>query len=560
MKEKKIQLRLFSEPALLILISLVTLLLQLISFATTWSGSMVYLEGVFPFASLLFAIAIQTTAYFLSNSLRTKVGILKMAALCAALCCSTYYSYIGIYNSVNSPVSYLQKNYIRITEDLTRLFEKNLQENISQAEDAVGEAASLIASHYAALTGELENSSACVDALASLQGSYTDGMRAPRQSAYENYEDYVAAYSAYIAGMSAGNNTENDALRKQTLASYGFDSQNALNETQLSVNASLLALHSALSVSADKSAEDFLQALSELKAQLSLSIENTALGVSLKDTDTARLTRLLQAAKLCGYDGLAAADILNACNRCAQATVSPLLNNYSALVSSLPEARVTAANTMELKTSMDSEILAALLTANSLLPEDEALSFTDERFLLTDLYLIPIRSLTDSSTRLTALFCLTVAALIDFLSVLFAVSLRKRTPLYKRRSLLGSGFADYETQIFATLPAGCEPDSALSDFLQAFRPSPETEADGYMMQTDLNGLSAYYPLVALLCQLNLARIVPAAYPEGVSASLQETSLSTETTTAEVLLLKARFVFWANELIYHTRTKERTVFA
>ena len=109
--KSKRRLSLFGDSALVVLISIVTLLLQSISFATTWNGSKIYLEGVFPYASLLFAVAIQATAYFFSNSLRSRLSFLKMAALCAALCCSTYYSYIGIYNSVNSPCSLSFKTF-----------------------------------------------------------------------------------------------------------------------------------------------------------------------------------------------------------------------------------------------------------------------------------------------------------------------------------------------------------------------------------------------------------------------------------------------------------------
>lgn len=143
---------LFSEKALVALISLVTLLLQLISFATTWQGSQIYLEGVFPYASLYFAVAVQSVSYFFSNSLRNRIRPLKIIALCMALCCSTYYSYIGIYNSVNSPTSYLQEHYVQIAQRLTQSYQSELEENLAEARTAIGNATSLVTEKYTVLS------------------------------------------------------------------------------------------------------------------------------------------------------------------------------------------------------------------------------------------------------------------------------------------------------------------------------------------------------------------------------------------------------------------------
>ena len=65
-------------------------------------------------------------------------------------------------------------------------------------------------------------------------------------------------------------------------------------------------------------------------------------------------------------------------------------------------------------------------------------------------------------------------------------------------------------------------------------PSPDTESDGYMLSADMESLAGYYTLTAFLCQVNLAKIVPAEF------------LGNE---KESLLLKSRFVFWTNEIIF-----------
>ena len=65
------------------------------------------------------------------------------------------------------------------------------------------------------------------------------------------------------------------------------------------------------------------------------------------------------------------------------------------------------------------------------------------------------------------------------------------------------------------------------------------------MQAPLSALNDYLPLTALLCQLNLAKLLPAGTPGQ---------------DEPVLLLKARFVFWANEQIYEGKNSQEEVYA
>ena len=538
MKNRKIEL--FSEHTLVILVSVVTFLLQLISFATTWSGSQIYLEGVFPYASLLFAIAIQGTAYFFSNSLRNKMSILKVLTLLVAICCSTYYSYIGIYNSVNSPVKFLQERYVQIAEELTDIYEITLEETVGEARTAIQDAASTVTASYTALAEEKDNMEACRAALEKKADSHAQGMRAPKQSDYENYEDYVAAYQAYVAGISAGSNTEQEANRSGILASYGFASMEELREAELENVSAQGSLSAALGVS-EESDTTIPQTVSDISVSLSVAIDEAMLGQDFDSADSMELNRLFQAAKTCGYQGVLAAEVLNTVNRAAEATRAPLLAEYAEVVASLEEGRVTAANTMDLKAAMDSEILMAILKTNSLLPDAEQISYSDESYIITDLYLIPMQALKNTTTRMTAFFCLGIAALIDMLSVLFAVSLRKRKPLWKRRSLLFCNQEDYLPQIYASLSQLQNPVQALSEFMGRFAPSPEIESDGYMMCANVEDLEGYQSLVALLCQLNMAKIVPVGLLENEKA---------------LLLLKARFVLLANSIVFEENGREK----
>ncbi len=74
-------LAIFSEKALMIAAALISLLLQIISFVTTWQGAEAYFSSAFPLAPLLFAVAVQSVVYFTSNSIRRKPGAGKIIAL-----------------------------------------------------------------------------------------------------------------------------------------------------------------------------------------------------------------------------------------------------------------------------------------------------------------------------------------------------------------------------------------------------------------------------------------------------------------------------------------------
>ena len=521
---------LFSDRALVVLISVVTLLLQIISFVTTWNGSRIYLEDIFPHAALFFALAIQATAYCFSNALRQGRKPLRILALCVALCCSTYYSYIGIYNSVNSPAIYLEGNYVRITRELSSIYQAQTQETISGAMEKIHGAASKISAYTQTLTERTQLYDSCLQALEELKVSKSSGLKAPKQSSFETYEEYAAAYQAYINSFSQAGDIELKTARTRTLAAYGFTDEQSLNTARQENEAAFSGLCSAL----DTTPKEIQAQLATLTADLITAVENTSLGQPLTVEHTRQMSRLFQAAQLCGFaDKIQLSSLLTALNQCAQVSSAPLMEDYSRLPEGLPEGSATDEHLMQLKAEMDSQILHGLMKINTLLDTAEQLPYSDSKYAITDLYLLPISALKDPTQRMTAFFCLGMAALVDLLSVLFAASLPQEKPLWKRRLLRSSYMEEYAKQIYASLPDANNSARSLADFLQHFGPSPRTEADGYMMSADTDLLQKYRTLSALLCQVNLAKLVPAHF------------LGNE---KEQLLLKARFVFWANEII------------
>lgn len=527
---------LFSDKVLLILISVVTLLLQLISFATTWDGAKVYLENIFPYAALCFAIAIQATSYFFGNSLRQKVSPLKLIAIFVTICCSIYFSYIGVYNSVNSPVTYLQENYMQISGDLKQLYSAELNTVQTDARITVQEASSSILTYYTSLITEQENILACQTALEESAPEHSTGLRAPKQSSYASYEEYAAAYQAYIKSLSQSKNTETDALRISLLNSHGFASMEELNTCLQTNTAALGTLQNTLGITEEISLQEMV---SSLTVELLSAIQDTSRGITLSSKECADFDLLLQASKLCGYHS-SRSSLTNALNQCTNLNAQTQLKNYDDLVKSLSDGIVNNANIMELKASMDSEIMRVILELNSILPQNRKLNAFDSRYQIADLYFIPIIALQQEDAHLTARFSLLFAGLIDILSLLFAISLRARKPIWKRRTLLFNHLEEYEPLIYAALPTKDGSLQPLADFLVHFVPSPHTEAEGYMLCGNPENLQPYNALIALLCQTNLAKVLPAGFGDNAS---------------NTLLLKARFVFWANTKIYEEQMYE-----
>ena len=112
---------LFKDKSLMVVAAIVSLLLQVISFFTTLDGAKAYFAATFAYAPLLFALAVQTVVYFLANGIRRRILPGKVVALLLAVCCSSYFSFVGIYNNVNPPSQYLERTYNGYVKELTAL-------------------------------------------------------------------------------------------------------------------------------------------------------------------------------------------------------------------------------------------------------------------------------------------------------------------------------------------------------------------------------------------------------------------------------------------------------
>lgn len=523
----------FGEENLLRLVTFVTLLLQAISFVTTLQGATVFLGGIFVLAPLFFALAVQATAWFLAGSLRVRITPLRCVALGMALCCSTYYSYVGIYNTVNPPAMYLSAEYAQVRSELDSTYAARRTQAFRTAQDQINAMVSDLAGQYSLLEQESARLAACAKELEEVGAEYSGGLRAPSRSSYANYEDYVAAYNAYLASVTENSSAEQASARQAILTRYGFDSESALAEATAQ-NASDLSAFEAAAAELGGEGETAAAQLESSRAFLLDALTAAEAEGSLSSDARAALGRLVQLASAQAGSTLTTDGLLRPVDAALTGSGEGLMASFDELAAQLEGGRVTRANAQAMKTLLTSEILNAVLRVNEV-ADEEVLQADDPALQITDLHLKPLLALTVPTQRGMALFCLFLAALMDGLTLVFSIACRRKPTLLKARSprrLLAENGDALAAQVCACLPAGRDPMDELELFLSRFSASPDTLAEGYSLAAPRADLAVYERLCALLCQAGLASIRPAQ----------------EDGAGETVLLRSDFLLYANELL------------
>lgn len=531
----------FGEENLLRLVTFVTLLLQAISFVTTLQGATVFLGGIFVLAPLFFALAVQATAWFLAGSLRVRITPLRCVALGMALCCSTYYSYVGIYNTVNPPAMYLSAEYAQVRSELDSTYAARRTQAFRTAQDQINGMVSDLSGQYSLLEQESARLAACAKELEEVSAEYSGGLRAPSRSSYANYEDYVAAYNAYLASVTENSSAEQASARQAILTRYGFDSESALAEATAQ-NASDLSAFEAAAAELGGEGETVAAQLESSRAFLLDALTAAETEGSLSSDARSALGRLVQLAAAQTGSTLSTDDLLRPVDAALTGSGEGLMASFDKLAAQLEGGRVTRANAQEMKTLLTSEILNAVLRVNEV-ADEEVLQADDPALQITDLHLKPLLALTVPTQRGMALFCLFLAALMDGLTLVFSIACRRKPTLLKARSprrLLAENGDALAAQVCACLPAGRDPMDELELFLSRFSASADTLAEGYSLAAPRADLAVYERLCALLCQAGLASIRPAQGSEAAG---------------ETVLLRSDFLLYANELLT-TRSRGR----
>lgn len=507
-------LPIFGENALAIVAAVVSLLLQIISFFTTLDGARAYFEATFALAPLFFALAVQTVVYFLENSIGKRITAAKIAALALAMCCSSYFSFVGIYNNINSPEGYLERTYNAYAKELTDAADKLANSSKSALAADVDKAVNGIVKEYSALSSEKSTLDSLAESLSELSANDGYVMTAPKMTDYEEYEDYAAAYSAYIAALSQGNALQEQSQQQALLAKYGLSDAAELAQKQAQLDAKLTLAEGTLGAQG-----------SAFSAAAGLSRERIKSGdVSLAEEVFSLYNTLCD-------------DTLEVPAALAEEGLTLNLPEYSDIALDSPAAVIRERLSVTV-----SQACAELIAANA--------DIDAESFTFQNTYTLPMYAVFSGDFGADAVVSLVLALLVDWLSLVFAlISAHDKSVLSAGTTKTAFAMCSdiFERGVVTALQLGAgeslsgEWDGTLlaqrlGDFLGRFG-SADCAGQGYALAAPKSALSGYEQLVALLCQFSLAK----------QLSREEAALVSGGELDEAcVLLKTKFLLWVSE--------------
>lgn len=554
-------LSIFKDKKLIYVSAFVSLFLQIISFVTTYKGASYYFKEIFILSPLLFATAIQSVVYFLENSIRHRIGFTKITALVLAITCSSYFSYIGIYNSVNSPLNYYRQAYNSYKEELDAGYTNIINDADDRANSMLKNAASAISGSYTSLKIQKKELNSILKELDAVTDVYSSSMPAPNRSAFYDYEEYAAAYKSYINQVSAGSSSEINKKTKSILKKYGYKNRLEVINKLSSVKGKLKALKQscknlALNCGISKTG-NVPACVEKINSKLASMISSAKSSSTSLTANIAKFTELANQYNLSGKKFNAGSII--SCMELHKNTKETLLREFDDIATSAPS---------ECKNILLQELGSGLAELNKACKLTGSKTvFSEEEYPLDDIYVIPILRLTQPNTSAIAFSCLLIAVLTDVLSLLFAMMSCSPFKVLKLRyynKVLGDEKL-FEENIASALSLSINmqdkttiPDSkelkeeqlrCLASFISLFEAVPNKLGKKYILYTSLDKLGDYQSLIAILCQLKLAKIIPAwKYNKYATAYNGNKNSETRSVTENesIVLLRINFLLWCNE--------------
>lgn len=511
------ELFLFRENSLMAVAAVVSLLLQVISFFTTLNGARAYFEATFALAPLFFALAVQSVVYFLENSIRARASVSKAVALTLAIACSSYFSFVGIYNTVEPPEQYLEQTYNSYTKTLTAQLDGLLAGENTAEQESVNKAVNGVIREYTQLTERLGSLKSLSEQIAAASADTAQALSPPRRYDYYNYEDYAAAYSAYISSLSQSGNEEQRAKTQALLEKYGMSSTEQLSAEI----AELTARISLAEGTVGASGSGFYSAAETLRARINAG-------------DSAA------AEKLFSLYGELAGELLSVPQTIGGEKPELNLPEYAMAAGGLPAAQVR-------------ERLISLISAacDTLSAAGAPVNAADYAF--ESVYTLPVYAVTKSFS-IEAAVSLLLAVLVDVLSLLFAmIYVKEKSILTAKNTRSAADMRSdlFEKNVMTALQLGICAEggsfsqswdsSAMADrlaqFVGLFRAADFAADKGFSLIAERSTLGEYEALTAFLCQFGLAGTL----------SAEETAQLTGGETEEAsVLLKTKFLLWVSE--------------
>lgn len=554
-------LTIFKDKRLVYVAAGVSLLLQIISFLTTYQGAEYYFKGIFVLAPLLFAVSVQLVVYFLENSIRGRRNVTKIMALFLAMCCSGYFSYIGIYNNVNSPLTYYQETYTTYKNTLQATYDSLLAKAEKKAQQQLSTVTANLTTIAAGWDTEKQELQAVEQELNGVSSVNTTTMAAPEQDDYDTYEEYAKAYDAYVTASANGDATRVKKNTNSILKKYGYSDRqqvvSSLSEIegkQQNMQQSVKKLCKSLGIKYTK----------KMGADLENIRSELADRVTEGSTDQALVQEIYKLVSLHNTyvtDTSINADSITQCITLQQTREKQLLAEYGDVSSKEPST---------CKSNLQWEISKAVTEINriyTVLEKDKKVEMKD--YTLDDIYVLPILRLLQKDTRKMAWICLAIALLTDGLSLLFAMMFCPEKEILKLKTveeLLDRDEPLFERNIVSALQLSlrrndggnhvvdsqmnAEARMRLAEFLDCFETSSVALDSGYSLQAPFSELGEYQVLIALLCQLDLACILSDEEYQEVFGQVEG---------GLIVLLKTRFLLWCNNQ-WKQETQEREVVA
>ncbi|MGN0688023.1 MAG: hypothetical protein ACI4KA_07965 [Oscillospiraceae bacterium] len=509
---------LFRERSLMAVAAVVSLLLQIISFFTTLDGAKAYFAATFAYAPLLFALAVQSVVYFLENGLRRRVSPAKVAALVMAICCSSYFSFVGIYNNVNPPSQYLERTYNGYVKELNFICDGIVSEKNAEYSSAIDSGMNYIIGEYTTLSSQQKTLEALAQELDSAENETVYGMAQPYRWEYSTYEEYAQAYSAYISSFSQSSNTERQAKLEAVLNKYGIEDVSEISRRTADIAADLSLIEGAFAYS---QGESFRERAENLRNMAKSGDKQAAESISA-------LYRSLsgEALDVPAYlptDGL-----------------SLVLPDYAELA-----AQDTAAVVRE-------RLISTVSAACSEL-EAASVEICADNYTFENVYTLPVHNLVSGDFGADAVVSLLLAILVDVMSLMFAMIFVQNKSILSVSDTAQASLSDsllFERNIVMAVRIGMsEGDTALSkepelnevmdklgEFINRFSAVGFAVDKGFTMAALRSDISEYEALTAFLCQFGLAQLL----------SAEEMSLLSGTESGESVLLKTKFLLWLSE--------------
>ncbi len=508
---------LFRENALMIVAAVVSLLLQIISFFTTLDGARAYFAETFAAAPLMFALAVQSVVYFLENGIRRRATFAKMIALALAVCCSSYFSFVGIYNNINPPESYLEKTYNAYKTELEDTLEGLEFTSGTSSRAAVNTVINGIESEYSALTSEKETLLSLSELINSVDTAASSGLTAPRRTDYYNYEDYAAAYSAYIESLSQSQGEEQRGKTEALLQKYGVSEAAELNSRISELTARLSLIES----TAGASGSGFYPRMEAARAE-----------ITAKNRQTAERFFSLYGDITGEY----------------MAVPEELFKEKTELV--LPEyEEISGGNSPAVtRERLSAYVSSACEDVRAAGGEVDA-----DAFYFENIYTLPITAVISGEFGADAVVSLLLAVLVDLLSLLFAMIFVKQKSILAAsdtRSAVNMRDSLFEQNVYTAVKLGAISEGAgteldidalagrLADFVGRFRAADFAVDEGFSLiarRSDLG--NGFEVLIAFLCQFGLAKMLTPHDAELLSGG---------ELCDESVLLKTKFLLWLSE--------------